>query len=51
MDWAEVTLFLLIMARMSGFILFNPIFGRQNISGAVKSGLILLLTVTVFSTT
>ena len=48
MDWAEVTQFLLILARMSGFILFNPIFGRQNIPAFVKSGVILLLTVTVF---
>ena len=51
MDWAEVTLFLLIMARMGGFVLFNPLFGRQNVPGAVKGGLILLLTVTVHSMT
>lgn len=48
MDWAEVTLFLLILARMSGFVLFNPLFGRQNVPGIVKSGLIMLLSVTVF---
>jgi len=48
MDWAEVTLFLLILARMSGFVVFNPLFGRQNVPGVVKSGLILLLSVTVF---
>ncbi len=48
MDWEEVTLFLLILARMSGFILFNPLLGRQNIPGAVKSGLIMVMTVTVF---
>lgn len=51
MDWAQVTLFLLIMARMSGFVLFNPLFGRQTLPGAVKSGLILLLSITVFSMT
>lgn len=51
MDWAEVTLFLLILARMSGFVLFNPLFGRQNIPGIVKSGLILLLTVSVYALT
>lgn len=48
MDWAQVTLFLLILARMSGFVLFTPLLGRQNIPTIVKSGLILLLTVTVF---
>ena len=48
MDWEEVTLFLLILARMSGFVLFNPLFGRQNIPGTVKSGLIMVMTVTVF---
>ena len=48
MDWAEVTLFLMVLARMSGFVLFNPLFGRQNVPGIVKSGLILLLSFTVF---
>lgn len=51
MDWAQVNLFLMIMARMSGFVLFNPIFGRQTLPGAVKSGLVLLLSVTAFSMT
>lgn len=51
MDWAEVTLFFLIMARMSGFVLFNPLFGRQTIPRIVKSGLILLLSITAFSMT
>lgn len=51
MDWAQVNLFLMIMARMSGFVLFNPIFGRQTLPGAVKSGLILLLSVTAVSMT
>lgn len=51
MDWAEVTLFFMIAARMSGFVLFNPLLGRQNIPGIVKSGLILLLSLTAFSMT
>ena len=51
MDWAEVTLFLLILARMSGFVLFNPLLGRQSIPSMVKSGLILLLSFTVFFAT
>ncbi len=48
MDWAEVTLFLLILARMSGFVLFNPLYARQNVPGIVKSGLITLLTIAVY---
>ena len=51
MDWAQVTLFILILSRMSGFVLFNPIFGRQSIPGIIKSGLILLLGFTVYSMT
>ena len=51
MDWAEVTLFLLVLARMSGFVLFNPLLGRQGIPAFVKSGFILLLSVTVFFAT
>ncbi|MDE7221142.1 MAG: flagellar biosynthetic protein FliR [Oscillospiraceae bacterium] len=39
------------MARMSGFIMFNPLFGRQSIPGIVKSGLIMLLSVTAFPMT
>lgn len=46
---AQLTLFSLIMMRMSGFILFNPIFGRRNVPMTVKSGLILVLTVTIYS--
>ena len=51
MDWAELTLFLMIMARMTGCVLFNPLLGRQSVPGIVKSGLILLLTVTIFAMT
>lgn len=49
MDWENLTLFMMIMARMTGFVLFNPIFGRRGIPGMVKSGLILLLSVTVYA--
>ena len=50
-DWAQLTLFFLIMSRMSGFILFNPLFGRQNVPGLVKSGLIMLLSVMTYTMT
>ena len=51
MDWAQVTLFLMILARMSGFVLFNPLFGRQTLPAIVKSGLVLLLSITAFTMT
>ena len=51
MDWSELTLFLLILARMSGCVLFNPLLGRQSVPGIVKSGLILLLSVTAAAMT
>jgi flagellar biosynthetic protein FliR len=50
-DWASLTLFLYIAARMSGFILFNPLLGRRNIPGIFRSGMILVLTVFVSSIT
>ena len=46
---AQITLFSLILMRMSGFILLNPILGRRNIPMQVKSGFIFILTVTVYS--
>jgi len=50
-DWSELTLFLYITARMSGFVLFNPILGRRNIPGIFRSGMILILAVFVAGTT
>lgn len=50
-DWAELTLFLYITARMSGFVLFNPILGRRSIPGIFRSGFILVLSVFVISFT
>lgn len=50
-DWAELTLFIYISARMSGFILFNPLWGRSNIPGIVRAGFILVLTASVAATT
>lgn len=50
-DWAEFTRFLYILARMSGFVLFNPILGRNNIPGAFRNGLVLVLSVCMNSIT
>ena len=49
LNWSVLTLFLLITARMTGFVLFNPLFGRRGIPGMVKAGLILMLSLTVFT--
>ena len=47
--WAELYFFELVLMRMSGFVLFNPILGRSNIPGYVKAGVILVLSVFVYS--
>ena len=48
-EWSELTLFIYIAARMSGFVLLNPIFGRTNIPAAFRTGLTLVLTVSAAS--
>ena len=48
-DWSELTLFIYIVARMSGFVLFNPIFGRNNIPVAYRTGFSLVLSVSALS--
>lgn len=48
-DWAELTLFLFIVARVSGFILFNPILGRTTIPASFRAGMVLVLSVFVAS--
>lgn len=48
-DWSELTLFIYIVARMSGCVLFNPLLGRVNIPTAYRSGFILALSVSAAS--
>ncbi|MBD5118132.1 MAG: flagellar biosynthetic protein FliR [Clostridiales bacterium] len=48
-DWAALTAFLFITARVSGFILFNPILGRANIPVTFRTGMTLVLSVFVAS--
>lgn len=50
-DWSRFTLFLYILMRMSGFVLFNPLFGRRSVPGIVKSGISLVLAITVYYVT
>lgn len=51
LDWGSLTLFLYIVARMSGFVLLNPILGRRTIPSIFRSGFVLVLAVFVFGVT
>lgn len=48
-DTAQFMLFSLIMMRMAGFVLLNPILGRNSIPMIAKSGFILVLTFLLYS--
>lgn len=48
-SWNALTLYLYISVRMSGFILFNPIFGRNSFPGFFKTGMALMMVVAVYS--
>lgn len=50
MDYFDNFIFFsVVLMRMSGFVFLNPIFGRKNVPGIVKSGLVLALTMIVFT--
>lgn len=49
LDWGALTLFLLIIMRMSGFVLISPIFAREGVPRIIQSGFILILSVVMFS--
>ena len=44
----DFTYFLLILARMSGCVFLNPIFGRERLPALVKTSLSLFLTITIY---
>lgn len=48
-DWGKFTLFLYILMRMSGFVLFNPILARNGFPNLYKAGFILALSVSVYA--
>lgn len=50
-DEGALTLFLLITARMSGFVAFNPLLTRQNFPGTFRAGFVLVLSVFTYSVT
>lgn len=47
-DWGAFTLFLYILMRMSGFVIFSPVFARNGIPAIFQAGLIALLSLTVY---
>ncbi len=48
-DEGALTLFLLITARMSGLVGFNPLLSRQNFPGTFRAGFTLLLSAFTYS--
>ncbi len=46
---AQLSLFSLIMMRMSGFVLLNPLLGRREMPMQVKGGFIFVLTIMAYS--
>ena len=47
----KYTLFLLILVRVSGAILLNPLFGRKNVPNLVKAGLTVILSIALTAST
>ena len=47
-NWTAFTLLLFIVMRMSGFILFNPIFGRSGVPPIFQAGFVLMLSWMVY---
>lgn len=47
MDWSELYLFTLVFMRVSGFVLFNPILGRNSLPNLAKAGIIMVFSVFV----
>ena len=47
-NWSAFTLFLFIAMRMSGFVLFNPVFGRNGVPNLFRAGFILMLSWMVY---
>ena len=48
-DWGAFTLFLFIAMRMFGFVMFNPIFGRNGIPALFQGGFALMLSWMVYA--
>lgn len=48
LDWGAFTLFLLIFMRMSGFIVLNPLFGREGVPKTLQAGLVFIFAVLIY---
>ena len=48
-NWSALTLFLYIVMRMSGFVIFSPIFGRNGIPAFWQGAFIGILSLSVYS--
>ena len=44
----QIILFSMILMRMSGFVLLNPVLGRRGIPGMIKAGMIMILTIMIY---
>lgn len=47
-NWTAFTLLLFIIMRMSGFVLFSPIFGRSGVPATFRAGFVLMLSWMVY---
>ncbi len=50
LEYSHVFLFLLVLTRMTGALLFNPFLGRRSVPAIAKMGLALLITIIVVPT-
>lgn len=50
MDWSQLYLFTLIFARVSGFLLFNPLLGRSSLPNLAKAGMAMVFSIYVLGT-
>ncbi len=48
-NWSALTLFLYIAMRMAGFLMMNPLFGRQGVPNLFLGGFIGFMTLTAYS--
>ena len=47
-NWTAFTLLLFIIMRMSGFVMFSPIFGRSGVPATFRAGFVLMLSWMVY---
>ncbi len=45
----NITMVMFVLARMSGCIFMNPILGRRNVPAVVKTAIVLMLTIVIYT--